>query len=561
MKHKHRELPADGDAAAPPPKKKKRRAEERADEAAAASVDDAPPPAKTKKKKQRAAESAEAAAAAASPARCPTPARQLPPHQLVLAPMVGGSELPFRLLARRHGAQLCYTPMIYCGRFVTDAAYRAAELRSAPGDAPLVAHFCGNDPDTLLAAARLAAPHVVAVDLNLGCPQRCAHSGNFGAHLASTAEGRATALRCVRALARALPVPVFAKIRLQDDLADTLTFAAQLREAGAALLAVHARYRGSATRRRDGAAHLDAVRAVKEALPDLPILSNGNVRGAADVLAALQSTGADGVMSAEGALDDPALFARAAAEARTRRKKLKKQLKRAAEGEEQEALREALRAAPRLPEPPEAAPPARAELALEYMQLAAAHAGGPSDAACARFHVRRMCREPLAACALGPHLDAAASLPAVAAVARRCAAHAAGAPPSAADDAALAALARAAACDKRNAAKRDEFVGRMARKAKREGKPPDFYSSQGAAPPTEEDTARLRGMDAAARLPWWNARFSQHCLALHAEGHCARAEGDHGCAYLHQPATAAGAAEPLAEGPTWLLEKEEKQKR
>jgi hypothetical protein len=59
------------------------------------------------------------------------------------------------------------------------------------------------------------------------------------------------------------------------------------------------------------------------------------------------------------------------------------------------------------------------------------------------------------------------------------------------------------------------------------------------------------------RMPWWNQRFAQHCLALHADGRCARAEGDLGCAYLHVPATAAAAAEHLAVAPTWLLEKEE----
>jgi tRNA-dihydrouridine synthase 1 len=516
---------------------------------------------KAAKKARRKAERAAAAAAAVSPARSPTPARELPPHQLVLAPMVGGSELPFRLLARRYGAQLCYSPMIYSTRFVNDAAYRAAELRSAPGDAPLVLHFCGNDPATLLAAARLAAPHCVAVDLNLGCPQRVAHSGNFGAHLCATAEGRATALRCVRALATGgLSVPVFAKIRLLDDAADTLAFATSLREAGAALLAVHARYRGSATRRRDGPAHLDKVREIRDALPDVPILSNGNVRDAADVLAALRATGADGVMSAEGALDDPGLFARAAALATKQRKRLRKQLRAAPEAE-QPALAAALAAAPRLREASpaqEAPPPGRCELALEYLALATEHAGGPSDVAVARFHVRRMCRDALAACALGPQLEAATSLQQLAAIARRCAAHAAGAPASAADDAALAALGAAAARAKRNAARRAEFKGRMQRKAKREGKPLDHYTSQGAAVPTTADVAALRALPEAQRLPWWAARFGQHCLALHADGRCGRAESDLGCAYLHTPATDAAAAEALEAAPSWLLEKDSK---
>merc|ERR1719149_137377 len=89
--------------------------------------------------------------------------------------MVGGSELAFRLLARRHGAQLCYTPMIRSEEFAVPLLERHAD------DCPLVAHFSGNDPQTLLDAARQAerCRGVVAVDLNLGCPQRAARSGRF----------------------------------------------------------------------------------------------------------------------------------------------------------------------------------------------------------------------------------------------------------------------------------------------------------------------------------------------------------------------------------------------
>merc|ERR1719149_448435 len=84
--------------------------------------------------------------------------------------MVGGSELAFRLLARRHGAQLCYTPMIRSEEFAVPLLERHAD------DCPLVAHFSGNDPQTLLDAARQAerCRGVVAVDLNLGCPQPAA---------------------------------------------------------------------------------------------------------------------------------------------------------------------------------------------------------------------------------------------------------------------------------------------------------------------------------------------------------------------------------------------------
>ena len=110
----------------------------------------------------------------------------LPPHRYVLAPMVGGSELPFRMMTRQYGTQLCYTPMIYSGPFSRDEAYRAAPengFQTCPEDRPLVVHFCGNDPEVLLAAAKHVADRVDAVDLNLGCPQRVAHAEHFGAYL------------------------------------------------------------------------------------------------------------------------------------------------------------------------------------------------------------------------------------------------------------------------------------------------------------------------------------------------------------------------------------------
>ena len=189
----------------------------------------------------------------------PPPRKALPPHQLILAPMVGGSELAFRLLARRHGAHLCYTPMIRCEEFSKPGA-GVHLLEQHADDAPLVAHFSGNDPKQLLHVAHKAerVSGVVAIDLNLGCPQRSAHSGHFGAFLCDPVD-RKLLLEIVATLSRGLRVPFFCKIRLLDDFDDTLAFVRQLQAAGCALLTVHGRYRGSPMHRRDGAAHLDQV--------------------------------------------------------------------------------------------------------------------------------------------------------------------------------------------------------------------------------------------------------------------------------------------------------------
>jgi len=262
----------------------------------------------------------------------------LPPHRYVVAPMVGGSELAFRKLCRRYGADLCYSPMIYSQKFVEDVAYRKAALYADTDEllnyaaaledaimpsqssngllaaAPLVAHFCGNNPQILLEAARIAeAAGVAAVDLNLGCPQRVAHSGHFGSYLLGH-EDRKLVCNIVRTLAQGLTVPVFCKIRLLDTEDETLQLCRQLVEAGCQLIAVHARYRGTATRRREGPAHLDQLARLRQRLDgSVPLLSNGNVRSGEDVVANLAMTGCQGVMSAEGVLDVPTLFATAQA--------------------------------------------------------------------------------------------------------------------------------------------------------------------------------------------------------------------------------------------------------
>ena len=97
--------------------------------------------------------------------------RALDSPRYILSPMVGQSELPFRLLCRRYGARLGYTPMLISSSFISDPHYRQRVWQTCPEDQPLIAQFCGNNPQTLLAAAKLVQDHVNAIDLNLGCPQ------------------------------------------------------------------------------------------------------------------------------------------------------------------------------------------------------------------------------------------------------------------------------------------------------------------------------------------------------------------------------------------------------
>ncbi|XP_071710580.1 uncharacterized protein [Rutidosis leptorrhynchoides] len=224
--------------------------------------------------------------------------------KLIVAPMVDNSELPFRLLCRKYGAEAAYTPMLHSRIFTENEKYRSTEFTTCKEDRPLFVQFCANDPDTLLEAARRVEPYCDYVDINLGCPQRIAKRGNYGAFLMDKLP---LVKSLVEKLALNLDVPVSCKIRLFPYLQDTLKYAKMLEDAGCALLAVHGRTRDE----KDGKkirANWDAIRAVKNALR-IPVLANGNIRHMEDVKECLKVTGVDGVLSAETLLENPALFA------------------------------------------------------------------------------------------------------------------------------------------------------------------------------------------------------------------------------------------------------------
>jgi hypothetical protein len=95
--------------------------------------------------------------------------RFIPPAVLkyIVAPMVGASELPFRLLCRRYGATLAYTPMINSERFAFDENYRKEEFQTTPEDRPLVAHFCANNPEFYLKAVKFVEDQCDAIGKRL----------------------------------------------------------------------------------------------------------------------------------------------------------------------------------------------------------------------------------------------------------------------------------------------------------------------------------------------------------------------------------------------------------
>ncbi|KAI9166693.1 tRNA-dihydrouridine synthase [Paramyrothecium foliicola] len=246
--------------------------------------------------------------------------------KFVVAPMVDQSEFAWRLLSRsfltdeEKSKMLAYTPMFHARLFAQEEKYRKAHFQAIrPGtsepwldgnpalDRPLFVQFCANDPQTLLAAAKEVAPYCDAVDLNLGCPQGIARKGRYGAFLQ---EDQDLIFRLINILHKELSIPVTAKIRILETKEKTLEYAQNVLRAGASILTVHGRRReqkGHLT----GIADWKMIRFLRDSLPsETVIFANGNILQEGDLERCLQETGADGVMSAEGNLSDPGIFAK-----------------------------------------------------------------------------------------------------------------------------------------------------------------------------------------------------------------------------------------------------------
>lgn len=223
----------------------------------------------------------------------------------ICAPMVDASELAFRMLVRRYGAQLAYTPMLHSGQALKARTYLRDNFTTCPGDRPLIAQFCGNDPATLLEAARLVQDRVDAVDLNLGCPQGIARKGHYGAFLLEETD---LLVRIVSTLSAGLRVPVTCKIRRLPCDERTIALVLALQGAGCSLITIHGRQRDN-MKNTITAVDWDIIRLIKaHPAVTIPVVANGGIADAADVQACLSYTGADGVMSSEALLENPALF-------------------------------------------------------------------------------------------------------------------------------------------------------------------------------------------------------------------------------------------------------------
>ncbi|HQE91780.1 MAG TPA: tRNA dihydrouridine synthase DusB [Anaerolineae bacterium] len=225
---------------------------------------------------------------------------------LILAPMSGYNDQPFRRLCREFGAALVYTGLLSASA-ISYASPRSDEmLRFHPDEHPLACQLFGSDEQVLERAARtVEALGIAVLDFNIGCAEPKIVKGGYGAALLKEP---ATIGRLMTRLVRAVQVPVTGKMRLGWDAnsRNYLEVAHILEDSGAALIAVHGR---TADQGYLGVADWDAIAKVKQAV-HIPVLASGDVKCAADIDRLQAHTGCDGVMIGRAAIGNPWIFQR-----------------------------------------------------------------------------------------------------------------------------------------------------------------------------------------------------------------------------------------------------------
>lgn len=225
-------------------------------------------------------------------------------NQLVLAPMAGVTDLPFRLICKEQGAGLLSTEMVSAKAILYKNKNTFDLMKIDKREHPVSLQLFGSDPDIISkVAAEIEELPFDILDFNMGCPVPKVVNNHEGSALM---EDPKRVREIVSKVSRAIKKPFTVKIRkgFRDDHINAVEIARIIEDSGAAAIAIHARTR---QQYYSGTADWDIIRQVKEAV-SIPVIGNGDVVSPQSAKALLEETGCDGIMIGRGVRGNPWLF-------------------------------------------------------------------------------------------------------------------------------------------------------------------------------------------------------------------------------------------------------------
>lgn len=222
-------------------------------------------------------------------------------NNVLLAPLAGLTDYPFRKVAGKFGPGLTVTEMVSARAMVLRNAKTLKMATPGPGEHLLSVQIFGSDPGVMKEAAAICQDMGAAViDINMGCPQKKVIKSGSGAALMKRPK---LAAAIVEEIASTVKVPVTTKIRLGWDTAsiNAPQFSRILADAGASLISVHARTRSQMF---GGSADWKTVKRIKEQV-NIPVIANGDIRSVEDARRCLLESDADGIMIGRAVLGRP----------------------------------------------------------------------------------------------------------------------------------------------------------------------------------------------------------------------------------------------------------------